>query len=80
MSKKSQVETRPAHIPDDLEIIKKLWLDYLVWGNAEMQERYGVHPHNPEEAVDQDLLQLHKFQPPHGQFLIAVYNDQVCGL
>lgn len=80
MAKNSNVEVRYAQIPDDLESIKKLWFDYLTWGNNKMQELYGVHPHNPKEAVEQDIQQISKFQPPYGQLIIAVYEDKICGL
>jgi hypothetical protein len=36
MEQKSNVEVRCAQIPDDIESIKKLWFDYLVWGNDKM--------------------------------------------
>ena len=80
MAKKSKVEVRYAQIPDDIESIEKLWFDYLVWGNDKMQELYGVHPHNPQEAVEQDIQQISKFQPPYGQLIIAVYEGKICGL
>lgn len=80
MEQKSNVEVRCAQIPDDIESIKKLWFDYLVWGNDKMQELYGVHPHNPKEAVEQDIKQINKFQPPYGQLIIAVYENKICGL
>ena len=80
MAKKSKVEVRYAQIPDDIEAVKKLWFDYLVWGNDEMEELYGVHPHNPKEAVEQDIQQIDKFQPPYGQLILAIYADKVIGL
>ena len=46
------VEIRVVVIPDDLNNVRKLWLAYLVWGNNEMQALYGIHPHNPAEAVE----------------------------
>jgi len=42
MEQKSNVEVRCAQIPDDIESIKKLWFDYLVWGNDKMQELYSA--------------------------------------
>ena len=45
-----------------------------------MQELYGVHPHNPQEAVIQDIQQISKFQPPYGQLIIATYQGKICGL
>ena len=80
MDKKEKVLTRPVIIPDDLKAVKKLWFDYLIWGNDKMQELYGVHPHNPKDAVEQDINQISKFQPPYGQLIVAVYEDKVCGL
>ncbi|WP_375446608.1 GNAT family N-acetyltransferase [uncultured Fibrella sp.] len=80
MGKIGTVKTRTIVIPDDLEAVKKLWFDYLVWGNDNMQERYGVHPHNPKEAVDQDIQQIDKFQPPYGQLILANYEGKICGL
>ncbi|WP_420148856.1 GNAT family N-acetyltransferase [Spirosoma sp.] len=80
MSKREKVITRTVVIPDDLEAVKKLWFDYLVWGNDNMQELYGVHPHNPQEAVEQDIQQIGKFQPPYGQLILASYNGKLCGL
>ena len=80
MDNNERVETRTLVIPDDIEAVKKLWFDYLVWGNEKMQQLYGVHPHNPKEAVEQDIQQIDKFQPPYGQLILAIYNDKICGL
>jgi GNAT superfamily N-acetyltransferase len=80
MDKNEKVETRTLILPDDIEAVRKLWFDYLVWGNDKMQELYGVHPHNPKEAVEQDIEQISKFQPPDGQLILAVYKGKVCGL
>lgn len=75
-----QVQTRPAKLPDDIEAIKKLWFDYLVWGNGKMQELFGVHPHNPKESVEQDVQEISKFQPPKGQLILSIYEGKICGL
>ena len=80
MNEIEKVKTRTVVIPDDLEAVKKLWFDYLVWGNDNMQELYGVHPHNPNEAVEQDIQQIGKFQPPYGQLILAIYEGKLCGL
>lgn len=80
MDKKEIVETRTLVLPDDIEAVKKLWFDYLVWGNNKMQELYGVHPHNPTETVEQDIQQISKFQPPYGQLILAIYQGKICGL
>ncbi len=76
----SKVLVRNVIIPKDIEAVRKLWFDYLTWGNNEMQSLYGVHPHDPQEAVEQDILLIDKFLPPHGRLILAVYEDKVCGL
>jgi len=80
MDKNESVETRILVVPGDIEAVKKLWFDYLVWGNDKMQELYAVHPHNPKEAVEQDIQQISKFQPPYGQLILAIYQGKICGL
>lgn len=54
MSNITTIEVRDAVLPRDGEAVRRLWLDYLTWGNDEMQARHGVHPHSPREAVLQD--------------------------
>ncbi len=80
MNKTEKVVTRTVQIPNDLAAVKKLWFDYLVWGNNKMQELHGVHPHNPKETVEQDIEQISKFQPPHGQLIVAICQNKICGL
>jgi GNAT superfamily N-acetyltransferase len=76
----SIVQAREVILPNDLNDVRKLWFDYLTWGNNEMQSLYGVHPHDPREAVEQDILLIDKFLPPHGRLILSVYEDKVCGL
>ena len=52
----SSVQVRDVALPNDIDDVRKLWFDYLTWGNNEMQSLYGVHPHDPEVAVEQDIL------------------------
>ncbi len=80
MSKNPVVEIREARQPDDLDVIRKLWIDYLTWGNATMQSLYGVHPHDPEETVAQDIATIDKFQPPHGRLMLAFHDTKPCGI
>lgn len=74
------LEIRDAVIPQDLPDIGRLWLDYLTWGNAEMQARHGVHPHAPREAVAQDLAAIGKFLPPDGRLFLAWLEGRPCGI
>jgi GNAT superfamily N-acetyltransferase len=77
---KSIVLVREVILPNDLEGIKKLWFEYLTWGNGQMQSLYGAHPHNPKEAVEQNIASIDKFLPPQGRLMLAVYEGKVCGL
>ncbi len=76
----TKVQVRDVILPNDLDDVRKLWLAYLTWGNNEMQSLYGVHPHDPEIAVEQDILLINKFLPPNGRLILAIYENKVCGL
>ena len=74
------IEIKDVRLPNDLVDVQKLWFDYLVWGNDKMQSLYGVHPHNPKEAVEQDIQSIDKFLPPNGRLLLAFYENKACGI
>lgn len=74
------IEIREALLPKDIADIKKLWYDYLIWGNEKMQMLYGVHPHNPTEQVEEDIEMIDKFLPPHGRLMIAFLEGIPCGI
>ena len=74
----SSVQVRDVALPNDIDDVRKLWFDYLTWGNNEMQSLYGVHPHDPEIAVEQDILLINKFLPPNGRLILAIYENKVC--
>ena len=80
MNTNSSVEIRDAQLPDDIENIKQLWTDYLTWGNDKMQLLYGVHPHNPTEAVKEDIKNIAKFLPPNGRLILAFIDGNTCGI
>ncbi len=88
MNNNSVVEIRDAILPNDIDFIRQLWTDYLTWGNDKMQMLYGVHPHNPKEAVEQDIKSIDKFLPPDGRIMLAFksntendVNDKIaCGI
>lgn len=71
---------RDACLPNDAESIKQLWLDYLTWGNNEMQARHGVHPHDPQATVEHDFAHISKFLPPAGHLLLAFQHELPCGI
>lgn len=80
MKTNSVIEIRDARLPNDIDFIKKLWTDYLTWGNDKMQMLYGVHPHNPEEAVREDIKNIDKFLPPNGRLIMAFIDEEACGI
>lgn len=80
MNTNAVIEIRDAKLPDDIDLIKHLWTDYLAWGNDKMQMLYGVHPHNPTEAVEQDIKMIAKFLPPNGRLILAFIDENACGI
>lgn len=80
MDTMTRLTVRNAKLPDDAETVKRLWLDYLIWGNQEMQARHGVHPHELGETVEQDLKAVAKFQAPEGQLVLGFRERQACGM
>jgi len=74
------VEIRNIKLPDDIELVRKLWTDYLTWGNEMMQMTYGVHPHNPTKIVEQDIKQIDKYLPPNGLVFLAFIDNKACGI
>jgi hypothetical protein len=72
-------EIRDADLNRDLETIRNLWLDYLAWGNDELEARHGfrlpVH-----EMVERDLANIAKFQPPSGRIFLAFAQDAAVGI
>jgi GNAT superfamily N-acetyltransferase len=80
MINRSLVEIRDARLPNDIDVVRRLWIDYLTWGNDNMQMLYGVHPHNPKEQVEQDIKMIDKFLPPNGRLMIAFTDNKACGV
>lgn len=72
-------EIREADLTRDLPAIRRLWLDYLTWGNDELEARHGfrmpIH-----EMVERDLAHITKFQPPSGQILLAYVENMAVGI
>jgi GNAT superfamily N-acetyltransferase len=74
------VEVREAKLPEDIPAISQLWLDYLTWGNENMQAHYGIHPHHPAAQVAYDIQHIYKFLPPHGRLMLAFLDNRACGI
>ncbi len=77
---KMAVKINSPTLPGDIDSIRQLWTDYLIWGNEKMQMLYGVHPHHPQEQVEQDIEMIEKFLPPNGFLLLAFVEDKACGI
>ena len=81
MEVKSKIQIKDALIPDNIVSIKKLWSDYLIWGNKRMRELYGAQPHhNLKDVVEKDIQEISRFQPPYGQLVIVVHEGEIYGL
>ncbi len=72
-------DSRNADSARDRRAIRDLWLDYLTWGNDELEARHGfrlpIH-----EAVERDMANIAKFQPPDGAILLAFVDDSAVGI
>jgi GNAT superfamily N-acetyltransferase len=73
------VTIRNADVARDREVIRALWLEYLSWGNEELEARFGFR-FPIEKALEDDLASITKFQPPGGRLLLAVEGDQAVGI
>jgi len=80
MNNNSVVEIREFKLAEDIDSIRQLWIEYLTWGNDNMQMLYGVHPHHPEEQVEQDIKMIDKFLPPDGRLMLAFLDNNACGI
>jgi GNAT superfamily N-acetyltransferase len=71
-------DVRDALLPRDLDSVRGLWLDYLTWGNDELEARHGFRL-PVQEAVEHDVATIGKFQPPDGCLLLAYDGDVAVG-
>lgn len=72
------VEIRLADLPADLGHVRRLWRDYLAWGNDELDSRHGFRL-PVEEFADRDIATIEKFDPPNGLLLLAAQEGDVLG-
>ncbi|MBI3746744.1 MAG: GNAT family N-acetyltransferase [Chloroflexi bacterium] len=73
------LDIRNAVLPVDLPQVRALWLEYLRWGNDELEARFGFRM-PVEPVVDHDLVTIAKFQPPDGRLLLAFDGDAAFGI
>jgi GNAT superfamily N-acetyltransferase len=55
--------------PEELGVIRSLWVDYLTWVNGELDRRYGIN-FAIAEIIERNLADLTPFQPPRGRLLL----------
>ncbi len=79
MGDTGRVIIRRARLPDDLAEVERLWLEYLTWGNDELESHYGFRL-PVRETVDRDIAAIGKFQPPNGRILLAVDAEHAFGV
>jgi GNAT superfamily N-acetyltransferase len=72
------IEIRDAELPADIDDVERLWLEYLHWGNEELESRHGFRL-PVDEAVERDLATIDKFEPPDGRLLLAVAGGVAIG-
>ena len=75
----STFEVRDAELPRDRDVVERLWLEYLSWGNDEMEARHGFRL-PVQEAVERDLATIEKFQPPGGRIALAFSGGHAAGI
>jgi GNAT superfamily N-acetyltransferase len=61
---------RDADIPRELDVVRRLWLALLTWGNDEIEARHGFRL-PVAETVEQDIEHVGMFQRPDGRLLLA---------
>jgi GNAT superfamily N-acetyltransferase len=71
-------EIREADLPRDLDAVRRLWLEYLTWGNDGLESRYGFRL-PVREAVEHDLAIIANFQAPDCRLLLAFEGDVAVG-
>jgi len=59
--------------------IRELFLEYLQWVNAKVNEEFGIN-FNTEAIVDTDMQNLAKFMPPNGRILLCIVEDHLSGI
>jgi GNAT superfamily N-acetyltransferase len=59
--------------------VRELFWEYLQWANSRVNEEFGVD-FDIQSMLEQNMLELEKFSPPHGRLLLAEHEGQITGL
>src|SRR3954447_26092246 len=79
MSENGTVQVRLADLPRDRDDVARLWLEYLTWGNDEMESRHGFRL-PVRETVEHDLAAIETYEPPVGRILLAFDGKHAYGI
>ncbi len=72
-------DIRDADLSHDLQAVRNLWTEYLTWGNDELEARHGFRL-PVIEAIEHDLANIAKFQPPGGRIYLAFVDNVAVGI
>lgn len=72
-------EIRQADLSREREDVRRLWLEYLTWGNDGLEARFGFRL-PVTETVEHDLAAAAKFAPPDGRLLLAFQDGAAVGI
>lgn len=70
---------RQAVSTKDMEHVRELFLEYLHWANEGLKAEYDID-FNVASLVEEDMVHLEVFSPPHGRLLLAIEGKEVAGL
>jgi GNAT superfamily N-acetyltransferase len=73
------LEISQVKLPEDKAHVRELFWEYLQWANSKTNEEFGID-FDIESMLEQDMLGLDKFSPPHGRLLLAEYGGRAAGL
>jgi GNAT superfamily N-acetyltransferase len=71
-------EIRQADLARERDDVRRLWLEYLTWGNDGLESRFGFRL-PVLETVEHDLATVARFEPPEGRLLLAFQNGTAVG-
>lgn len=58
--------------------VRELFWEYLVWANAQLERELGIS-FDIRQMLEDDMVTLHKFEPPQGRLLLAFAQGALAG-
>jgi GNAT superfamily N-acetyltransferase len=68
-----------AETDEDRALIRELFWEYLEWGNARLNEEYGIN-FDIKSMLEQNMTKLEAFLPPYGRLLLAIEGARAAGI